>query len=255
MKALILAVGVAWLVAVGCTFGDDATAMPSPTSPPQTAGPTVRTPTAEPTPSLSPEPDHSGCPVDNATCALAQPIIDAWRENDIGRLMALSMPLEVACPVPRPQGLGGPYPLCEDAAVDGEVRSGYLWSSGTHGGLWDEPRMRAGLSELLRLDLDLLTIGCRLSTSNSCDGDFVLVFGTTRFGNLDVVYDVPVFVDGGEGRLVGALPRMIYCTAPGQSSCERMAGGTMDGPDYRYWVGGDPPSRPLPEWTFFLWTP
>lgn len=251
MKALILAVGAAWLVVVGCTFGDDATARPSPTLPPQTANPAVRTPTASP----SPGPDHSGCPVGSGTCALAQPIIDSWRENDIESLMALSLPLQVACPVPRPQGLGGPYPLCEDATVDGEVRSGYLWSSGTHGGLWDEPRMRAELGELLRLDLDLLTIGCRPSMPDACDGDFVLVFGTTRFENLDVVYDVPVFVDGGEGRLVGTLPQMIYCTGPSQSSCERVTGGTMDGLDHRYWVGGDPPSRPLSEWTFFVWTP
>ena len=116
--------------------------------------------------------------------------------------------------------------------------------------------MRAHLGGLTSGNLDLLTIGCRLSTAETCDGDFILVFGTANLGGtVAAVYDVAVFVDAGEAKLVGALPRLVTCAATQQQPCERLLGGMVGGPDYRYWVDSGPIPRPLPAWTFFRWTP
>jgi hypothetical protein len=244
-----------WAV-TACGDGDSE-ARESPSVPPAsvstkaTGSPTIEA--IRPTSTVSPE--VVDCPVDGDTCAHALQIAEAWSSGDLDGLMALKRPISAKCPVPRPAGLGGPYPLCEDAAVDGELRTGFLWSSGTHGGLKDESALREGLQELLRLDMKLVTIGCFDSGQKNCEGDFVLAFGVARFGTIEVVYDVPVFVDGDGFGLVGALPRTIYnCSDAPQPPCERVLGGTATAPDYRSWGVEDTPAL-SPDWTFYRWTP
>lgn len=240
-------------VATATTAAPTPTRAPSPTNPPPTATPTKPPATANPTATEAPAAIE--CPVDSDTCARAREIVTAWRRSDLDRLVALARPISVACPVPRPTGLGGPYPLCDGATVDGELRTGYLWSSGTHGGLRNETAFRGGLRELLALELKLLSIGCLDSGQRICDGDFVLAFGIAKFGTLEVVYDIPVFVDGQDFGLVGALPRTLYsCSETAQPPCERVLGGRATAPDYRSWGGADTPA-PSPDWTFFRWTP
>lgn len=224
---------------------------PAGTVPPSLAN----SPQATANPTATEAPAAIECPVDSDTCARAREIVTAWRRSDLDRLVALARPISVACPLPRPTGLGGPYPLCDGATVDGELRTGYLWSSGTHGGLRNETAFRGGLRELLALELKLLSIGCLDSGQRICDGDFVLAFGIAKFDTLEVVYDIPVFVDGQDFGLVGALPRTLYiCSETAQPPCERVLGGRATAPDYRSWGGADTPA-PSPDWTFFRWTP
>lgn len=242
MKALMLVVGVAWIVAGGCSFGDDATAMPSPTSPPQTPAPTVPPPTAEPTPSPSPEPDYSRCPVDAGACAIAQRIVAAYREGDVDALISMSAPLTVACPVPRPVGLGGPYPLCEDATMDGELRAGFAWSSGSEGGMVGMESYRRDVERFVRAALPVVTIGCGLNTEGApdCESGFDVIFGPTPFGEGDwfVVAQMAVRLSSaGKLGIVGVLPVILgECEQnPTRFRCEILLGGPGEFVPYQTW--------------------
>lgn len=245
MKALILAVGVAWLVAVGCSFGDEATATPSPTSPPQTAAPTVRPPTAEPTPSPSLEPDYSRCPVDAGACAIAQQIVAAYREGDVDALISMTAPLAVSCPVPWPVGLGGPYPLCEDATVDGEPRAGFAWSSGSEGGMVGMESFRRDVVGFVRAALPVATIGCGLSPDGvpDCKRGFDLIFGPTPFGEGDwlVVAQLAVRLSSaGKLGIVGILPVILGECEQNSTHfrCEILLGGPGEIVPYETWGSG-----------------
>jgi hypothetical protein len=116
----------------------------------------------------------TGCPVDRETCSAAEKFLAAWEGHDIDALMEMTQPLRTVCHVPRPQGLGGPYPLCADATVDGEVREGFVWSAGTEGGLTSGAGLRAQLEKAG--PLPLATIGC-LFVQGRCGDAFVLEFG------------------------------------------------------------------------------
>lgn len=194
---------------------------------------------------------------------MAQRLIDAIVAGDVDGLVRLGSPIEAACPFPRPQGLGGPYPLCDDASFDGEIRTGYVWSSGSHGGLAGEVRFRRDLTELAASRPALLSIGCAIQPglTNVCIGDFILVFGPWNFGtDLLVVSEVavrrtdPLARDG----ILGVLPVFVTRTCalkPDDFRCERLIGGNGDFPDYRYWGTGREGTAGPKTGRFFRWTP
>lgn len=236
-------------LAVSCSA--ESTSSPSPT------------PAQPPNATSTATPDFSLCPVDPGTCAIAQRLIDGIAAGDVDGLVRMGSPIEATCPFPRPQGLGGPYPLCEDASFNGEIRTGYVWSSGSHGGLADEVRFRKDLTELATSHPPLRSIGCAIKPglTNVCDGDFILVFGPKSFGtNLLVVSEVavrrsdPVAKDG----ILGVLPVFVLPTCALKSDdfrCERLTGGNGDFPDYRYWGTGREGTAGPHTGRFFKWAP
>ncbi len=215
--------------------------------------------TATASPAATATPNISVCPVDAATCAAALQVIDAWKRKDVDALIRLAAPLPTTCPVPRPTGLGGPYPLCDDATVDGEVREGYVWSSGSHGGITDVAGLRVRLEAAVVANQPLLTIGCELQRgSNICEGDFSLVFGRAASVNgIDQVTEMPVLRTGESRRLVGVLPVLLgSCEgARLEGSCELVQGGTGRGRLYRQWFDWTKSQPSPPNWTFFRWSP
>ena len=251
MKLLLAAIcGLFLLSACSDRDSSDSTATP-------TGTPTVFSENETPQP--TPTEDTSSCPVDADTCALAVKFIDAWERKDVDALVAMSRPLETRCTVPRPSGLGGPYPLCDDATVDGEVRYGYVWSSGTHGGLDEVERLRTDLRRAASGGRPLLSIGCAATAgTNICEGPFSLVFGPYPYGgDLNQVAEIPILRADADARLIGLLPVFVTrCdTAPDGFACGLVNGGSVSGRGYEYWGDESQIPRPLPDWTFFRWTP
>lgn len=252
MKLLLAAIcGLFLLSACSDRDSGDSTATP-------TATPTVFSENETPQPSATP--DTSNCPVDAETCLLALEFIGAWERKDIDALVAMSRPLETKCTVPRPSGLGGPYPLCDDATVDGEVRHGYVWSSGTHGGLAGVEKLRGDLTRATAAGKPLLTIGCRIvpGTPDECEGSFSLAFGPHAYGGeLEQVAELVVVREGSSAHLVGVLPVFVSNCAVHQVgfACALINGGVMGGRGYEYWGDESRIPRPLPDWEFFHWTP
>jgi len=201
----------------------------------------------------------SKCPVDSETCALAERFVFAWKAKDVDAVRAMARPLTTKCPVPRPSGLGGPYPLCDDATVDGEGREGFAWSSGSHGGLETKEDLRERLGLFLGQSSEVLSIGCRI-THTGCDDAFVVVLGKpSSDSTLGVLLDAAFGREGmGEVGLIG-VPVVLglgKCSTPTDGPrCERVLGGKAAGPGYQYWGDETQLPRPLPEWTFFRWTP
>lgn len=262
MRVFVIAAAVAGFLAVGCSGGSDGESeTPSPAATTTVTATATEQPAPSATASPMATPDVSACPVDAETCAAAQRFVDAWKAKDADALLAMARPIETTCPVPRPTGLGGPYPLCDDATVDGEVRHGYVWSSGTHGGLDTIERVAGGIRGLLDSGKPMLTIGCEWSVeSESCAGDFSLIFGPDTFNGVPRgVTELAVLKDGAEdpGGLVGVLPVIVSECPPSTTDerCAFMNGGTYGTRGYRYW--GDEAARPatLPRWTFFRWSP
>lgn len=244
MKFTALAL-LAALALVACDSSD--TPGPTPTS-----TPTVYSEGETPQPTATP--DLAACPVDAATCAAAQPFIDAWRAEDIDALVAMSAPLEAKCTVPRPSGLGGPYPLCDDATIDGELRHGYVWSSGSHGGLTTEANYRERLGARIGAE-PMLTIGCELVPGTTdCKGDFSLVFGPVAN---NAVSELAILRDASGAAAVGVLPVLVSgCeTSTSGQLCELVSGGVTGARAYRYWGDESQIPRPLPTWTFLKWSP
>ena len=249
MRILLAAIGGLVLFSACAGDGEQQTA--------PTLTPTVHVGAVTPQP--TPTPDVTACPVDPATCAAAKPFIDAWKAKDLDALVSLSAPLETKCPVPRPQGLGGPYPLCEDATIDGELRYGYVWSSGSHGGLAGADRLRSDLQRATASAKPLLSIGCAVGVgTNRCEGAFSLVFGPYAYGGeLEQVAELSVIRDPGATGLIGVLP-VFVSRCDGNvtgSNCALVNGGVTDGRGYSYWGDEAQLPRSLPAWTFFRWTP
>jgi hypothetical protein len=89
--------------------------------PGQTPLATVRAASATAAPS---PPGLVGCNLDAEVCAFAATLNRWLLTPDVDAILARTAPEQFECPGPRPQGLGGPYPLC-DGAAPGERRSGY----------------------------------------------------------------------------------------------------------------------------------
>ncbi len=152
----------------------------------------------------------------------------------------------------------GPCPLCEDATVDGEVREGFVWGSGTSGGLTSRTRLRTILDQANTL-LPLATIGCQF-VQGRCGDAFVLDFGPGRaFGPEFAIQDEAAFIldhNAGTAGFLGLLPFFVpgYCPSnPSGHRCERVIGGVGEGVGYRYWGDESQLPRPLPKWQFFPW--
>ncbi len=85
---------------------------------------------AEPT--TTPEATATPCPVNADACAFAA-LLNGWLVGgEFDSILATWRPTEYECPGPVAQGLGGPYPLCDDA-YPSEVREGYAIGTDTHG--------------------------------------------------------------------------------------------------------------------------
>ena len=197
--------------------------------------------------------------MDPDTCRAAEPFVKAWEAADVEALLTLVAPLTAACPVQRPTGLGGPYPLCADATVDGELRNGFVWSSGSEGGLTDLAGLRESLTRALAAQKPLLSIGCEVtSLPNRCSGDFSLIFGLYPYGqDVQQIGELVIQRSGAELGLIGLLPVFVLPCAASvhDGECALLNGGsTRSHGGYRYWGDerGLPPS--LPDWTFFRWT-
>lgn len=259
MKCVVVALAASALLLGGCN--SDGPKKVTPTAEPEataTAGATsVPTP---PPPGATP--DVTKCPVDATTCAVAERFISAWKAKDVDALMAMAKPLPTSCPVPPWTGLGGPYPLCDGATIDGEVREGFVWSSGTHGGLESREALRQRLAGASAVEEEraLLTIGCAVGEgTNACEGNFVLTFGAFPSGSdAQGVRQIPVIrPEEGQAGLIGVLPIIVDpCKHnPEEPACARVSGGKWIDPGYWYWGNESETPRPLPEWTYFRWTP
>jgi hypothetical protein len=259
MKFVLIRLAVMALAVTGCDSGSPNKMTPAPTATLAVTAEATGAATATVTEPVTTTADVSKCPVDSATCEIAERFVSAWKAKDVDALMAMAKPLATRCPVPRPSGLGGPYPLCDDATADGEMREGFVWSSGTHGGLWGAEAMRGQLERVVQAERPLLTIGCAVvESTNQCEGHFLLSFGTFPFGAIAQLADLPVYrAEGESGGLIGILPVFVgNCTkAEDGFACERVVGGTGSNPGYWYWGDETQLPRPLPEWTFFRWTP
>lgn len=141
-------------------------------------------------PGATPE---DGCPVADDVCAFAAAVNRAVQSSDFGALVSSARAQEYACPSPRPQGLGGPYPLC-DGAVSGETRSGYevayLSSEGVvvdARGLQEALDRWAGSADPSASDAfggggsHLYAVGCATG-GEACGDRFSLVFSQLRSG-------------------------------------------------------------------------
>jgi hypothetical protein len=195
--------------------------------------------------------------VNRVACAAAEKFLAAWERHDVNALMDMAHPLRAVCHVPRPQGLGGPYPLCADATVDGEVREGFVWSSGSSGGLTSGASLRAQLEKAG--PLPLATIGCQF-VQGRCGDAFVLEFGPVlSYGpDLGVLGEAAFVVDASTGAagFLGLPNEFVPGNCPSNPSghrCERVIGGVSDGVGYRYWGDESQLPRPLPQWQFFRW--
>jgi DNA-binding CsgD family transcriptional regulator len=260
----VIAVGV---VTIALALNDDdkptgelASSIETVTPPASRSATAAATPTAAPSPAASPV--ATACPLDAASCDLAERVLAAIRAGDVDALVAMGSPITATCPVPRPQGLGGPYPLCEDATVDGEIRQGYVWSSGSHGGLTDVAGFRRNLEQLMDADLSLRSIGCPVPSSGTdCEGDISLVFGPILYGGaVTGVYELPIRREdpSAPDGILGVLPAFLpECELePTGSRCSLINGGEAPHTAYRHWgTGNEAGGDARPTATFFLWSP
>ncbi|HXH21242.1 MAG TPA: hypothetical protein VNN10_04370 [Dehalococcoidia bacterium] len=69
-------------------------------------------------------PSGEGCPVAAVVCEVAAEVGRAAAAGDFSAIVAAGAGQDFTCPSARPEGLGGPYPLC-DGARAGEKRQGF----------------------------------------------------------------------------------------------------------------------------------
>lgn len=90
------------------------------------------TPVPNDTPVIGTQVPTSNCPVAVEVCTLAEDVLKAAQAKDFSPIVANGAQFEYVCPA-QPQGLGGPFPLCDGAPV-GQKRFGfplaYLQSEG-----------------------------------------------------------------------------------------------------------------------------
>ena len=89
------------------------------------------------------------CPWGEASCILAQGIERALQAGNVDAVVELGAPRLYVCPDARPQGLGGPFPLCDGAGGD-EGRVGYpVGRRFSEGAVVDAAGLRAMLQTFL----------------------------------------------------------------------------------------------------------
>jgi hypothetical protein len=170
-------------VVLGCGNGGEK----SPSTPPPS--PSATAPAgASPTPLARASPPAGQCPVAQDVCVFASSIARAVTDGNVDALVSAAQLREYSCPATRPQGLGGPYPLCDNAAA-GEKRQGfqiaYLASEGQvldAAGLRDAIRrwLQSGLSATTSDQYGaggnrLFSVGC-VAGIVPCGNQVVLVF-------------------------------------------------------------------------------
>ncbi|HEX6030058.1 MAG TPA: helix-turn-helix transcriptional regulator [Tepidiformaceae bacterium] len=96
--------------------------------------------------------------------------------QDVDALMAMAQPTSFDCPGGTPQGLGGPFPLC-DAAAAGEVREGYrITRHGSEGEVVSPAAFRQQLASEVAGSKGLVTVGC--PSVGGCES-FAVAFDAT----------------------------------------------------------------------------
>lgn len=103
------------LAAVACS-DDQISTRPSPSS----TAPSITAPTSTPEPTVL---GPVGCPVSEWVCDAAMLVQSSLQSADFALLLQRAEFATFECPIERPSGLGGPYPLCDD--TPGETRTGF----------------------------------------------------------------------------------------------------------------------------------
>jgi hypothetical protein len=183
LKAMVVVCGASVLVAfaAACTDDDDNG---------DGAGATATVPAAaSSTPAQSPEPTIpvGPCPVDDPdVCAFADQVLTLLVAADYDGIVTLARAQEYECPGVRPDGAGGPFPLCDDAPA-GERRMGYIFGRlQSEGGIASAEGLAADIESFAEGEgtgpPGLASIGCAAEEgATGCANSFVLIF--TREGS------------------------------------------------------------------------
>lgn len=136
----------------------------------------------------TPTPQPAACPLDDGVCVAAREL-EAMIAAGSGAIEARLMTTPYECPGVRPQGIGGPYPLCE-GAVDGEVRVGFTYHNDVQG-LTQSPEAaarwlaQASDASTRGMDWRVRTLSCRDgSTVAGYCSDVMVTLGGVDGGRL-----------------------------------------------------------------------
>ena len=172
IAGVAIAGGIAAFVAANDDGGDDLGQAPieTPTAQPSTPSPAPSTPTP------TPEPQDGRDRAEQFARTFA-PLVAA---RDYAGMFAIAEPESVTCPGAEPQGLGGPFPLC-DGAAEGEVRQGFqVTLAGSEGQVRSEAQMPVIFDNYALDTAELGSIGCAADAAD-CER-FVAAF------NIDGLY-------------------------------------------------------------------
>lgn len=208
--------------------GDDETA------PTATAAPASPT-----TAAASPTAQAGQCPVAADLCTFAA-TVERNLQSDLSQVVALARAQSYNCPATRPQGLGGPYPLCDQ--TPGQTRQGfpvaYLSSEGQ---IVDTQGLRDAINRWLQQGAgatgsdrfgpaatNLYTIGCAAGPL-PCGNQFVLVFSQLQ-PNVPTRINLILYFERAQA---GAQPALVYAAIgpllqPGEEQAA-LAGGAYSG--------------------------
>lgn len=133
------------------------------------------TTTTEPTTAASPTP----CPVQSDVCAAAKAIEDALRTDSVAPILSKAKFNQYQCPATRPQGLGGPYPLCDSDDGMGKTLEGFPTQNDVTGLLLSREAVEAELkratdSQTKDGDWRVRTVACRMDSSACTDALIVM---------------------------------------------------------------------------------
>jgi hypothetical protein len=242
-----MARALAVIAFVGAVVSAIAPAIARPAMPDAVGLPSTGTGPAQPT----------SCPITADACALAEQVEGWLRAGDVGALVAHLASREYECPGAEPQGLGGPFPLCDGATAD-ERRSGHVLGFYQSEGVVISTEEYAGTIERWLSEVDagsvdqfgsgavrLVSLGCPTAGfPDSCAGVFRVVVSfrahlpdfraPTRFAVVFTFEQVP-----GAG-----APRITYTLFGFTFPAPVYRGGTVEGMTYVPWgpsVGALPP--------------
>lgn len=190
-------------LAVGCGGGQEPSA--SPPSKPATNTPVAETSTpiftatATAVPTRTP-PVSKTCPVAQGACDAAAAIESAIRTGDVDYLLSRAHFRPFTCPVVRPSGKGGPYPLCDDDMGRGQELPGFpVWNDVTRL-IYNRSSLIGDFAQMVDTstrggDWRVRTIACRLDALAplvECSPSLV-VFGYVNDGQLVSSTNVQLF--------------------------------------------------------------